>query len=105
MTTDQPTHHRACIQCHGEGWLTGPDVKGWPSILPCPECRPVPAARLARGAYAPDAPVQSASDAESVMAEAVPRTALWPREQTTSEWPPPGQRTTEPHPPERRNTP
>jgi hypothetical protein len=92
-------HRRLCVSCRGEGWTTGPEVNGWPTVSPCKDCRPVTAARLQRGAYAPDAPVASATDAELAQLDPVPRTALWPFPQYLAEWPAPGQRTTTPREP------
>lgn len=103
MTT--APHRRACIGCQGQGWIDAGLVDDWPTIAPCPECRPVPAGRLTSGSYRADAPVLSATDGELVKAEAVPRTALWPLAQLAAEAPP-GHRLTNPTPkqhPERRN--
>ena len=90
-------HRRLCVGCCGEGWTSGPEVNGWPTLSACKECRPVTAARLARGAYAPDAPTATATDAELAQLDAVPRTALWPFPQHLAKWPSPGQRTTMPN--------
>lgn len=97
-------HRRACIGCRGEGWIDGGLVDDWPTLAPCPECRPVPAARLAAGSYRADAPVLAATDTELIKAETTPRTALWPLAQLAAEAPP-GHRLTNPYPKttERRN--
>ncbi len=88
--------HRACIGCRGEGWIDQGTIDGWPVISPCPECRPVPAARLDNGDYRADAPVRAATDNELMMADRTPRTALWPLSQLTE--PGPGYRKTNPTP-------
>jgi hypothetical protein len=96
-------HRRLCVGCRGEGWTTGPEVNGWPTIAPCPECRPTTAALNAAGAYQPDAPIHKESDRfqgiASTTDDPVPRTALWPFPQYLAEWPAPGQRTTTPREP------
>lgn len=98
MSTAHQPVRRACARCHGEGWLSGPEVKGWPTIAPCPECRPVTAALNDAGAYAPDAPSRKDSDRLQAIADTTddrsPRTALWPL--SLDEWPPPGPRATTP---------
>lgn len=103
--TDGQQHHRACVQCRGEGWLNGPEVKGWPTIAPCPECRPTTAALNEAGAYTPDAPLHKDSDRwqgiASTTDDPTPRTALWPYPEYLTEWPPPGQRTTTPNQPQK----
>ena len=109
-----PTHRRACISCHGEGWLDAGLVDDWPTLAPCPECRPVTAALNDAGAYRADAPRIDDSDRLTAVADHArsnahePRTALWPLTQLAAE-PPPGHRTSSPtpktHTPERRNIP
>lgn len=94
---------RACIGCRGHGWIDTGLVDDWPTIDPCPECRPVAAARRAANDYRPDVPIKAATDAELARAEQAPRTALWPLAQLTE--PPPGHRLSGPYPKttERRN--
>lgn len=105
-------HRRACIGCHGEGWVDTGLVDDWPTIAPCPECRPVTAALNDAGGYRPDAPLLKDSDRLTGVADHAsstardPRTALWPPEQLAAA--PPGHRLTNPTPkqhPERRNQP
>lgn len=96
MTGGPTPTRRACIGCQGQGWVDAGLVDDWPTLAPCPECRPVPAGRLASGSYRADAPVLAATDAEMAKADATPRTALWPADQLTG--PPPGHRLTGPYP-------
>lgn len=90
------TGRRACIGCRGEGYVDGGLVDDWPTIAPCPECRPVTAARLDSGAYRPDAPVLGITLHEQGLAADPPRPAHWPAEKLAL--PPPGHRWTNPTP-------
>lgn len=94
-------HVRACIGCRGEGWVDTGLVDDWPTIAPCPECRPVTAAVHAAGGYKPDAPRIDDSERLTAIADHArthdePRTALWPPAQMAEA--PPGHRLTNPYP-------
>lgn len=88
---------RRCASCKGEQWINGPEVKGLPTIAPCPECRPGTAGLLAAGHYAADA-AHPTDERDVVVNAAVaragtPKTALFPWPQLAGEWPAPGPRT------------
>lgn len=56
-----------CPTCNSEGWLDGPDADGWPTLRPCPTCRPGTAEMHAKGRYAID--VNPHSDTYQASAE------------------------------------
>lgn len=101
--TEPTKHRRACIGCRGEGWIDAGLVDDWPTLAPCPECRPVTAALNDAGAYRADAPRIDDSDRLTAVADHArsnardPRTALWPVAQLAAEAPP-GHRLTNPTP-------
>jgi len=56
-----------CPACNATGFLDGPHTDGWPTVKPCPTCRPGTATMHAQGFYNLDVPANS--DAYAAAAE------------------------------------